>query len=105
MVVGIAELGAAVGDEASIDPIRYQEDHDNYLDIILAGDAAAVARLTTVVMPTATESGYSEIYNPGGPGRTPTEGVILKPPEPNSVEATNEAAVVSPPQVPLTSET
>lgn len=79
-VVGIAELGAAVGDEASIDPIQYQEDHDNYLDIILAGDAAAVARLTTVVMPSATESGYSDVYNPGGPGRTPTDGVIYSAP-------------------------
>lgn len=79
-VVGIAELGAAVTDETAIDPIQYQEDHDNYFDIILSGDAAAVARLTTVVIPTSAESGYSDIYNPGGPGRTPVDGVIYTAP-------------------------
>ncbi len=79
-VVGIADLGAAVDDEAAIDPIQYQEDHDNYFDIILSGDAAAVARLTTVVIPTSAESGYSDIYNPGGPGRTPTPGVTYTEP-------------------------
>ena len=79
-VVGIADLGPAVGDESAIDALQYQEDHDNYLDIILAGDAAAVARLTTVVIPTAAESGYTDVYNPGGPGRTPTEGVVFSEP-------------------------
>lgn len=79
-VVGIADLGAAVGDESAINPIQYLEDHDNYFDIILAGDAAAVARLTTVVIPTSAEAGYSDIYNPGGPGRTPVDGVIYTAP-------------------------
>lgn len=79
-VVGIADLGAAVGDETAIDPIQYQEDHDNYFDIILSGDAAAVARLTTVVIPTSAETGYSDIYNPGGPGRTPVDGTIYTAP-------------------------
>src|SRR3546814_533559 len=79
-VVGIAELGAAVDDETAIDPIQYQEDHDNYFDIILAGDAAAVERLTTVVIPTGAEAGYSDIYNPGGPGRTPDPDTIYTEP-------------------------
>jgi hypothetical protein len=79
-VVGIAELGAAVDDETAIDPIQYLEDHDNYFDIILSGDAAAVARLATVVIPTSAEDGYSDIYNPGGPGRTPTPGVTYTQP-------------------------
>lgn len=79
-VVGIADLGAAVGDEAAIDPLQYLDDHDNYFDIILSGDAAAVARLATVVIPTSAEEGYSDIYNPGGPGRTPTEGVTYTAP-------------------------
>lgn len=79
-VVGLAELGAAVEDEAAIDPIQYLEDHDNYFDIILSGDAAAVARLATVVIPTSAEAGYSDIYNPGGPGRTPIPGVTYTEP-------------------------
>lgn len=79
-VVGIADLGAAVDDETAINPIQYQEDHDNYFDIIISGDEAAVARLTTVVIPTSDEAGYSDIYNPGGPGRTPTPGVTYTEP-------------------------
>ncbi len=79
-VVGLAELGPAVEDEATINPIRYQEDHDNYIDIILAGDAAAVSRLTAVLIPTSAEAGYSDLYTPGGPGRTPTAGTIYTEP-------------------------
>jgi len=79
-VVGIADLGAAVEDETAIDPLQYLDDHDNYFDIMLSGDAAAVARLATVVIPTSAEAGYSDIYNPGGPGRTPTEGVTYTAP-------------------------
>ncbi|GHD43302.1 hypothetical protein GCM10017083_09250 [Thalassobaculum fulvum] len=79
-VIGLAELGEAVDDETAINPIQYQEDHDNYLDIILTGDAAAIARLTTVVMPGSSEAGYTDVYNPGGPGRTPTDGVIYTAP-------------------------
>lgn len=79
-VVGIADLGAAVADETAINPLQYQEDHDNYFDIILSGDATAVERLTTVVIPTSDEAGYSDIYNPGGPGRTPAPGYTYTEP-------------------------
>lgn len=79
-VVGIAELGAAVDDETAIDALQYAEDHDNYFDIILSGDAAAIERLNMVVIPTSDESGYSDIYNPGGPGRTPTAGYTYTEP-------------------------
>lgn len=76
-VVGLAELGAT----ATVDnPAYYQEDHDNQFDIVLAGDEAAMRRLTVVEIPTAAEDGYSDIYNPGGPGQTPTEGVIYTEP-------------------------
>ncbi|WP_202913100.1 calcium-binding protein [Acuticoccus sediminis] len=76
-VVGLAELGNTA--EAG-DPAYYQEDHDNQFDIVLAGDEAAMRRLTVVEIPTAAEEGYSDIYNPGGPGQTPTEGVTYTQP-------------------------
>ncbi len=60
-VVGLAELGLPVEPGTTIDPPYYQEDHDNYFDVILTGDADAVARLTTVVIPTSAEAGYSDI--------------------------------------------
>ena len=68
-VVGIAELGAPPDGPA--DRAYYVEDHDNYFDIILKGDAAAVARINAVEIPTSAVPGYFDIYNPGGPGRTP----------------------------------
>jgi hypothetical protein len=40
------------------------EDHDNQYDIILSGDAAAIARLTTIRMPSS--GGYLPVVNPGG---------------------------------------
>ena len=70
-VVGLAELGQPVPAGETLDPPSYQEDHDNQFDIILAGDAAAMRRLAIVEIPTSAVPGYSDIYNPGGPGRTP----------------------------------
>lgn len=69
-VVGLAELGRA-GGGSPLDPAYYTEDHDNYIDVILKGDEAAVRALTSVTIPTSAEAGYSDLYNPGGPGRTP----------------------------------
>jgi hypothetical protein len=68
-VVGIAELGAPPDGEAN--RAYYVEDHDNYFDIILKGDASAVASIHAVEIPTSAVPGYFDIYNPGGPGRTP----------------------------------
>ncbi|MGQ9367923.1 hypothetical protein [Azospirillum sp. ST 5-10] len=79
-VVGLAELGQKEDGSAVTDGPNYQEDHDNYFDIVLAGDEAAIARLTAVEIPTSAEEGYSDIYNPGGPGRTPVEGVTYTEP-------------------------
>src|SRR3546814_10222172 len=76
----MAWLGAAVKDETALDPCQYQEDHDTDFDHILAGGAAAGERLTTVVIPTGAEAGYSDIYNPGGPGRTPDPDTIYTEP-------------------------
>lgn len=77
-VVGLAEVGAPV--EGVADRAYYVEDHDNYFDIVLKGDEAAIRRLLTVEIPTAAEPGYSDIYNPGGPGRTPAAGTIYTRP-------------------------
>lgn len=79
-VVGLAELGAPADGATVGYDVYYTEDHDNYIDIVLKGDAAAVARLTQVEIPTAAETGYSDIYTPGGPGRTPTPGFAYTAP-------------------------
>lgn len=64
-VIGLADLGPAgttVND-------AYVEDHDNYYDIILEGDLAAIQSLQSVRMPSSGE--YQAVYNPGGPGNNP----------------------------------
>lgn len=70
-VVGLAELGGQPTGDPAVDAAYYLEDHDNYVDIILQGDAAAMALLREVEIPTSAVAGYSDIYTPGGPGRTP----------------------------------
>jgi hypothetical protein len=61
-VLGIADTGPL---QSTYD-LAYVEDHDNQYDIILLGDATAIARLTTIRMPSS--GAYSPVYNPGGPG-------------------------------------
>jgi hypothetical protein len=75
-VVGLAELGppADVYDDC------YAEDQDNQIDIILAGDEAAMRRITAVEVPSV--SPYSPLFNPGGPGNQPTPGVRYSAPSP-----------------------
>ncbi|HOB49680.1 MAG TPA: hypothetical protein PKK01_10260 [Mycobacterium sp.] len=88
-VIGLADLAqAGVPENAA-----YVEDHDNYYDVILAGDPAAVARLTSVRMPSS--GGYSPVYNPGGPGNDPTApgaapGPFTVPSSDHSVAVTND---------------
>jgi hypothetical protein len=77
-VVGLAEVGAPQPEP--FDRAYYVEDHDNYFDIVLKGDERAVRRLTAVEIPTSVVPGYSDIYNPGGPGRTPQEDTIYTEP-------------------------
>jgi hypothetical protein len=75
-VVGLADLGKY--DEPLND--AYVADRDNYLDIILKGDEAAMRLITAVIIPAS--GGYSPLYNPGGPGNNPTPGVIYTQPGP-----------------------
>jgi hypothetical protein len=79
-VVGLADLGKAGT------PLNdaYVADRDNYLDIILMGDEAAMRLITAVIIP-ATGS-YSPLYNPGGPGNNPTPGVTYTFPGPTWVQ-------------------
>jgi hypothetical protein len=88
-VVGLADLAqAGVTENAA-----YVEDHDNYYDVILSGSPAAVARLTSVRMPSS--GGYSPVYNPGGPGNDPTApgaapGPFTVPSTDHTVAVTND---------------
>lgn len=70
-VLGLADLGPP---GAGIPAPYYRGDNDNFIDIILTGDEAAVRSLYNIVLPTAATPGYMDIYTPGGPGRTPTPG-------------------------------
>ncbi|OKH34034.1 hypothetical protein NIES2119_21240 [[Phormidium ambiguum] IAM M-71] len=74
-VLGIAELGSGLGSGP-----YYTEDHDNQFDIILAGDEAAISKIATVQIPDYTTTNYSPIYNPGGPGDSPVDGLIYTQP-------------------------
>ncbi|MCB0918178.1 MAG: phospholipase [Actinobacteria bacterium] len=68
-VLGLADLGVR---QDGYDDC-YREDKDNYIDIILEGDEHAVRSITTVEIP-GTGS-YDPLYNPGGPGNDPAQGV------------------------------
>jgi len=82
-VVGLAEVGGPLDSpivSGQPDRAYYVEDHDNYFDVILKGDEAAIRLLQSVEIPTSQEAGYMDIYNPGGPGRTPVTGVTYTKP-------------------------
>lgn len=85
-VVGLAELGQRENPDAGVfyDDC-YQEDRDNYIDIILVGDEEAARNITFVEIP-ALEGGYRAFYNPGGPGPEPYEGVRYTAPGPPDLE-------------------
>lgn len=77
-IVGLAEVGPP--SEGAPQRAYYTEDHDNYFDVILKGGAAAIRLLQSVEIPTSKVSGYSDIYNPGGPGRSPQAGTTYTKP-------------------------
>jgi hypothetical protein len=68
-VLGLADLGPK---QTTYDDC-YGEDHDNQIDIVLAGDRRAARRITRVEIPGSGR--YDPLYNPGGPGNDPTPGV------------------------------
>lgn len=84
-ILGIADTGPA---QSSYD-LAYVEDHDNQYDIILSGDAAAVARLQSVRLPSSGD--YSPVYNPGGPGNDPANN----PPGPFTVPSADQTVAIT----------
>lgn len=83
-VVGLADLGAGASKEVVYDDC-YVEDWDNYIDIILDGDEAAMRAITAVEIP--AKAPYGAFYNPGGPGNNPTPEVRYTAPGPPQVQA------------------
>jgi hypothetical protein len=81
-VLGLAELGLTESAAAYDD--CYVEDHDNYIDIILSGDEAAMHHITFLEIP--AEGGYDPFYNPGGPGNNPSPDVRYTAPGPADLE-------------------
>lgn len=75
-IVGLADLGLYST------PINdaYTSDADNYIDIVLEGDEAAMRLITSVEIPAVYP--YQPFYNPGGPGNNPTPGVTYTSPGP-----------------------
>ncbi len=73
-VIGLADLASKTAPENY--NLAYVEDHDNYYDVILRGDEAAVARLVQVRLPSGSLLNpqgvpYASVFNPGGPGNAP----------------------------------
>ncbi len=90
-VIGLADLAQA----GTTENAAYVEDHDNYYDVILSGDKAAIERLSSVRMPSA--GGYSPVYNPGGPGNDPdapgaAPGPFTVPSTDHGIAITNDLA-------------
>lgn len=75
-VLGLADLGRK---QSSYDDC-YREDKDNYIDIVLGGERAAVRHITAVEIPAS--GAYSPFFNPGGPGNDPTPDVHYTAPGP-----------------------
>ncbi len=85
-IVGLSDLGQTENPDVGIyyDDC-YQEDRDNYIDIILVGDEAAARSITFVEIP-ALAGGYRPFYNPGGPGPEPFAEVRYTAPGPPDLE-------------------
>jgi len=82
-VVGLADLGLPAGNGIEYDDC-YAEDHDNQIDIVLAGDEEAMRMITHVEIPATGD--YDPLYNPGGPGNAPTPDVRYSMPSPRTFQ-------------------
>ena len=87
-VVGLADLAQA----GTTENAAYVEDHDNYYDIILRGDIAAISRLSAVRMPSS--GSYQAVYDPGGPGNDP--GAPGAAPGPFTVASSDHSVAITP---------
>ncbi len=85
-VLGLSDLGRAEEPSAGVTyDDCYEEDRDNYIDIVLSGDDAAARSIEAVEIP-GLEGGYRAFYNPGGPGPEPFPGVDYTAPGPADLE-------------------
>jgi len=84
-VIGLSDLGGKEGENGVLYDDCYDEDGDNYIDIILTGDDAAMRNITHVEIPSLA-GGYSAFYNPGGPGPTPYPDASYTAPGPADLE-------------------
>jgi hypothetical protein len=85
-VIGLSDLGkAANADDGIHYDDCYQEDRDNQIDIILAGDATAARNVENVEIP-SLDGDYRAFYNPGGPGPEPFQDVHYTAPGPQDLE-------------------
>jgi hypothetical protein len=80
-ILGLSDLGK----KSAMYNDCYDEDRDNYIDIILEGDEAAARNITHLEIPSLA-GGYDAFYNPGGPGTTPFAGVAYSAPGPPDLE-------------------
>jgi hypothetical protein len=85
MVIGLSDLGPLGGVNGATYDDCYDEDGDNYIDIILIGDDEAMRNITHVEVPSLI-GGYSAFYNPGGPGPTPYPDASYTAPGPADLE-------------------
>ncbi|MCX7116939.1 MAG: hypothetical protein NTW94_03365 [Legionellales bacterium] len=97
-ILGLADLAKAGTPEND----AYVADRDNYLDIVLKGDAMAMRSITAVIIPAS--GSYKPLYNPGGPGNNPTPGVIYTYPgpywyQPVTLDLNNEKMVTYNPKL------
>jgi hypothetical protein len=85
-IIGLSDLGQAEKpDDGIYYDDCYQEDRDNYIDIILSGDEAAARSISFVEIP-SIEGNYKAFYNPGGPGPEPYAGIRYTAPGPPDLE-------------------
>jgi hypothetical protein len=85
-ILGLSDLGKKAGAAPGVNyDDCYAEDRDNYVDVILAGDEAAIRQLAALEMP-GLVGGYGALYNPGGPGPTPFPGVRYSAPSPPVIQ-------------------
>lgn len=78
-------LSAGLGLTSTTYDHCYDEDIENYIDIIIEGDEAAERNITHVEIPSLA-GGYSAFYNPGGPGSTPYPSATYTAPGPPDLE-------------------
>ena len=84
-VIGLSDLGGKEGENGIFYDECYAEDGDNYIDVILVGEDAAMRNITHLEIPSLA-GGYAAFYNPGGPGPTPYSGVNYTSPGPPDLE-------------------